>query len=177
MPAHLTDSASIACHSASLCLCALLAKCWLSTPLISCPPAPAQPPTAPLSTASALPKRTLNCCRARLPDQTCRSSPPPPPVRRRICKAHTSKMTTIPWEVLSKYAARYRIPKRGPDGRFRDPSELAADILEQEQRRRVLSNGCFFVEKRFGFIIERTTPLQEYPCRHRSPPTESAPAA
>jgi hypothetical protein len=86
-------------------------------------------------------------------------------------------MSTPPWEVLSQYATRHRIPKRRPDGRFKDASELADDIFQQEQRMQVLSNGCFFIEKRFGRVTERTAPLTEYPRRHRKPPAGSEPTA
>ena len=161
MPAHLTDSASRACHSASLCLCALLEKYWLSTPLIF------------LSACAPLSGPRLGELALRAPKgQPRRGSALGGPARLR-----TKQMSTPPWEVLSQYATRHRIPKRRPDGRFKDASELADDIFQQEQRMQVLSNGCFFIEKRFGRVTERTAPLTEYPRRHRKPPAGSEPTA
>ena len=84
-------------------------------------------------------------------------------------------MSTTTREVLNQYATRYQIPKRRPDGSFKDESELAQEISEREQRQPIVSDGCFFIEKRFGLAIERTAPLKVYPRRYRNPSQGASP--
>ena len=67
------------------------------------------------------------------------------------------------WEVLCKFAARYRIPRRRPDGRLKTEAQLEDDIYDHEQRRPTLREGLFFIEKNHGIIRERMEALREDP--------------
>ena len=79
-------------------------------------------------------------------------------------------MDYMPWEVLCKFAARCRIPRRRPDGRLKTEAQLDDDIYEHEQRRPVVREGLFFIEKNHGTIRERTEALREYLAPRPTPP-------
>ena len=79
-------------------------------------------------------------------------------------------MDYTPWEVLRNFAARYRIPRRRPDGRLKAEAQLEDDIHEHEQRRPVAREGSFFIEKNHGIIRERTEALRVYPVPRHTPP-------
>ena len=79
-------------------------------------------------------------------------------------------MDYTPWEVLCKFASRYRIPRRRPDGRLKTEAQLEDDIYEHEQRRPTLREGLFFIEKNHGIIREQTEALREYPAPRPTPP-------
>ena len=69
------------------------------------------------------------------------------------------KMEHPPYEVLSLYAARYRIPRRRRDRSLKDEAELAYDISGYEDAL----YGCFYEHKFGNNITVRTTPLALYP--------------
>ena len=68
-----------------------------------------------------------------------------------------------PYEVLSLYAARCRIPRRRRDWSLKDEAELAVDIFGYEEALHKLDYGCFCEYKLGNDIIVRTTPLKLYP--------------
>ena len=59
-----------------------------------------------------------------------------------------------PYEILSLYAARYRIPRRRRDGSLKDEAELASDIYGYEEALYKLDCGCFY-EHKLGANISR----------------------
>ena len=63
-------------------------------------------------------------------------------------------MDYTPWEVLCKFASRYRIPRRRPDGRLKTEAQLEDDIYEHEQRRPVVREGLFFIDKKITASYE-----------------------
>ena len=77
-------------------------------------------------------------------------------------------MSATPWEVLSKYAQRYKIPRRRPDRSIKGEAELADETLTHGRKRLNLVNGCFFVEKRGDLVHERTAPLEVYVGPHQA---------
>ena len=68
-----------------------------------------------------------------------------------------------PWEVLSVYAQRYRVPKRRADHSLKEEAELANDILEREKRMYKLNYGCFYESKHGRNIVIRKIPLKLSP--------------
>ena len=68
-----------------------------------------------------------------------------------------------PYEVLSEYAARYRVPRRRRDGSLKDEAELADDIFGYEEALYKLDFCCFYDHKLGNNIIVRTAPLTLYP--------------
>jgi hypothetical protein len=68
-----------------------------------------------------------------------------------------------PYEVLSEYASRYRVPKRRRDGSLKGEAELAGDIFGYEEALYKLDVGCFYEYKLGNNIIVRTAPLTLYP--------------
>ena len=66
-----------------------------------------------------------------------------------------------PWEVLCKFASRYRIPRRRPDGRLKTEAQLEDDIYEHEQRRPTLREGSFFSSRRITASYESGRKLYE----------------
>ena len=68
-----------------------------------------------------------------------------------------------PWEVLSLYAARYRIPGRRPDSSLKEEAELAVEILGYENALYKLDYGCFYERKLGHNITVREVPLKLYP--------------
>ena len=78
-------------------------------------------------------------------------------------------MDYTPWEVLCKFAARYRIPRRRPGGRLKTEAQLEDDIHEHEQQRPAVREDLFFIEKNHSIIRERTEALREYPAPHHTP--------
>ena len=68
-----------------------------------------------------------------------------------------------PYEVLSEYAARYRVPRRRRDGTLKGEAELADDIYGYEEALYKLNFGCFFEYKLGNNIVVRTATLTLYP--------------
>ena len=73
------------------------------------------------------------------------------------------KMQYPPYEVLSEYAARYRVPRRRRDGSLKGEAELASDIFGYEEALYKLDFCCFYEHKLGNDIIVRTAPLTLYP--------------
>ena len=73
------------------------------------------------------------------------------------------KIQYPPYEVLSEYAARYRVPRRRRDGTLKGEAELADDIYGYEEALYKLNFGCFYEYKFGNDIIARTAPLTLYP--------------
>jgi hypothetical protein len=80
-----------------------------------------------------------------------------------VLDAEKEKMEHPPWEVLSLYAARYRIPRRRPDSSLKEEAELADEILGYENALYKLDYGCFYERKLGHDITVREVPLKLYP--------------
>ena len=68
-----------------------------------------------------------------------------------------------PWEVLSLFAARYRIPRRRPDSSLKEEAELADEILDYENALHKLDYGSFYERKLGHNITVQAVPLKLYP--------------
>ena len=74
-----------------------------------------------------------------------------------------NKMQHPPYEILSEYAARCRVPRRRRDGSLKGEAELACDIFGYEEALYKLDFGCFYEYKLGNAVIVRTAPLTRYP--------------